>query len=259
MTEPTATLTRPSFLNTERGVSIAYHKIAGASPGVLFCGGFMSDMTGAKALALESFCRARGQAYTRFDYAGHGQSSGRFEEGCVGDWTADALAILDRVTEGPQIVVGSSMGAWIALNLALARPTRVAALVTIAAAPDFTEDLMWAQFSPDARRKLEIEGVYHQPSAYGDAPYPITLRLIEDGRLHLRLRGPIAFDKPARLLHGMRDPDVPWQRSLDLAERLAASDVQVILIKDGDHRLSRDADLVLLTRTLGSLLDPANG
>jgi len=255
MIDSTAALERPSFIECESGVSIAYHKTAGKSPGVIFCGGFMSDMTGTKAVTLEAYCRARGHAFVRFDYRGHGQSSGRFEDGSVGAWSEDAKAVLDRLTDGPQIVVGSSMGGWIALNLALVRPDRVAAIIGIAPAPDFTEDLIWAAFTPEMRRKLETEGVIHQPSAYSDKPYAITMRLIEDGRRHLRLRGTIPFTGPVRILHGMQDPDVPWQRSLVLADKLATTDVQVVLVKDGDHRLSRDQDLALLTRTLGEVID----
>ncbi len=214
----------------------------------------MSDMTGGKALALEAFCRRRGQAFVRFDYAGHGQSSGKFEDGTIGDWTADALAVLDGLTSGPQVIVGSSMGGWIALNLALARPHRVAALVGVAAAPDFTEDLMWHEFPPEAQMLLETDGVIYEPSDYSDKPYPITMKLIQEGRDHLLLRGDIAFDRPVRLLHGMLDTDVPWKRSLLLAEKLQSQDVRVILVKDGDHRLSRDQDLELLTNTVNEFL-----
>jgi pimeloyl-ACP methyl ester carboxylesterase len=254
MTDTTALLAAPSFLDSGRGVSIAYHSTAGKSPGVMFCGGFMSDMTGTKALRLEAFCRSRGHAFTRFDYAGHGQSQGKFEDGTIGDWTADALAVLDRATKGPVVLVGSSMGGWIALNLALARPDRVAALVGIAAAPDFTEDLMWHDFPPEAQMILETEGVIYEPSDYSDKPYPITMNLIHEARAHLLLRGDIAIDMPVRLLHGMLDPDVPWKRSLMLAEKLRAQDVRVTLIKDGDHRLSREQDLELLTRTVDDLV-----
>jgi pimeloyl-ACP methyl ester carboxylesterase len=247
MTDTTALLAAPSFLDSGRGVSIAYHSTAGKSPGVMFCGGFMSDMTGAKALRL-------GQAFTRFDYAGHGQSEGKFEDGTIGDWAADALAVLDRATRGPLVLVGSSMGGWIALKLALARPDRVAALVGVAAAPDFTEDLMWHEFPAEAKMVLETEGVIYEPSDYSDRPYPITMNLIHEARGHLLLRGDIAIDMPVRLLHGMLDPDVPWKRSLMLAEKLSAQDVCVTLIKDGDHRLSREQDLELLTRTVQDLI-----
>lgn len=254
MTDSTPSQTPPSFLESERGVSIAYYTSSGKSPGVMFCGGFMSDMTGSKAITLETFCRKLGHGFLRFDYTGHGQSSGRFEDGTIGSWTSDALAVLDTLTEGPQVIVGSSMGGWIAVNLALARPNRIAGLVTIAAAPDFTEDLIWAELPPDAQMMLETEGVIYEPSEYSEKPYPITMTLIQEGRRHLRLRGPIAIDVPVRLLHGMRDPDVPWQRSLLLAEKLTSDDVRVTLVKDGDHRLSREPDLALIARTVSDLL-----
>jgi pimeloyl-ACP methyl ester carboxylesterase len=254
MTNTTAVLARPAFLEQGRGVSIAYHSTPGKSPGVMFCGGFMSDMTGGKAMALEAFCRERGQGFVRFDYAGHGQSAGRFEDGTIGGWTEDALAVLDRVAQGPQIIVGSSMGGWIAINLALARADRVAALVGVAAAPDFTEDLIWRDLPSEAQMMLETDGVIYEPSEYSEKPYPITMTLIHEARAHLRLRGDIAIDCPVRLLHGMLDPDVPWKRSLTLAEKLRTQDVRVVLVKDGDHRLSREQDLALLTRTVGELL-----
>jgi len=244
----------PQFLDAGPGVSIAYHRLPGKSPGVVFLGGFMSDMTGSKALALEAFCRARGQACLRFDYRGHGASSGKFEEGTIGRWAEDAFAAIDRLTEGPQILVGSSMGGWIALLVALRMPARVAGLVGIAAAPDFTEDLMWAAFSPDKRETLQRDGVIHEPSQYGERPYGITYELIRDGRKHLLLRDPLKLRCPVRLLHGMLDPDVPWQRSLRLADKLETGDARVTLIKDGDHRLSRDQDLALLCRTVEELL-----
>jgi pimeloyl-ACP methyl ester carboxylesterase len=255
MTDTTDVLARPVFLDSGRGVSIAYHSTPGKSPGVMFCGGFMSDMTGSKALALEAFCRDRGQSFVRFDYAGHGRSSGRFEEGTIGAWTEDALTVLDRVAKGPQVIVGSSMGGWIALNLALARPDRIAALVGIAAAPDFTEDLIWHDLPSEAKMMLETDGVIYEPSEYSEKPYPITMTLIHEAREHLRLRGgDIEIDCPVRLLHGMQDSDVPWKRSLMLAEKLRAHDVRVVFVKDGDHRLSREQDLALLTRTVGELL-----
>jgi pimeloyl-ACP methyl ester carboxylesterase len=254
MTDTTAVLARPAFLDSGRGVSIAYHSTPGKSPGVMFCGGFMSDMTGGKALALEAFCRGRGQAFVRFDYAGHGQSSGRFEDGTIGAWTEDALAVLDRVAQGPQVIVGSSMGGWIAINLALARPDRLKALVGIAAAPDFTDDLIWHDLPPEAQMMLETDGVVYERSEYDDRPYPITMNLIHEARDHLRLRGEIAIDAPVRLLHGMLDADVPWKRSLMLAEKLRTPDVRVVLVKDGDHRLSREQDLALLTRTVEDLI-----
>ncbi|HTY67451.1 MAG TPA: alpha/beta hydrolase [Alphaproteobacteria bacterium] len=240
-------------LHGQNGVSIAYHRTRGKSPGVVFLGGFMSDMTGTKAVTLEEFCRARGQAFLRFDYRGHGASSGRFEDGTIGLWADDALAAFDQLTDGPQILVGSSMGGWIALLTALARRGRVAGLVGIAAAPDFTEDLLWNAFPPDQRAALLREGVLRLPSEYSDKPYSIALKLIEDGRRHLLLRETIDLACPVRLLHGMRDPDVPWQRSVKLAEQLAAPDVRVVLVKDGDHRLSREQDLALLCRSVEEL------
>lgn len=244
----------PDTLRGRDGVSIAYHRTRGKSPGVVFMGGFMSDMTGSKATTLEAFCRARGQAFLRFDYQGHGASSGRFEDGAIGVWARDALAAFDALTDGPQILVGSSMGGWIALLTARQRRGRVAGLVGIAAAPDFTEDLLWAVLPPDKRDELTRTGVLHVPSEYSERPYSITLKLIEDGRRHLLLRAPLDLTCPVRLLHGMRDPDVPWQRSLQLADALVSADVRVHLVKDGDHRLSREQDLKLLCETVGELL-----
>jgi pimeloyl-ACP methyl ester carboxylesterase len=224
------------------GGRLAFHHLPGAAPGLLFCGGYTSDMSGTKALALEAHCRARGRAFTRFDYRGHGASSGRFIDGTIGAWRDDALAIVDRVTQGPLIVAGSSMGGWIMLLLALARPERIHGLVGIAAAPDFSEELL-AQASAAERRQLERQGHWLQASAYGDEPYPVTRRLLEDARQHLVLRGPLAIRCPVHLLHGQRDPDVPWQTALRLAEWLESDDVTVELIKAGDHRLSTPPDL----------------
>ena len=213
----------------------------------------MSDMTGTKAMALESWAKNAGRAFLRFDYQGHGASSGRFEEGTIGLWAEDAIAALDALTDGPQILVGSSMGGWIMLLTALARPERVAALVGIAAAPDFTEDLMWPAFDEETRATLQREGVIHQPSDYDDEPYTITLKLIEEARQHLLLRSPIPIPCPVRLIQGMADADVPWQTALRLAEALETSDVEVQLVKAGDHRLSTPEDLARLTATVESL------
>jgi pimeloyl-ACP methyl ester carboxylesterase len=243
----------PNFLPLADGRRLAYHRVPGAPPGVLFCGGYTSDMTGTKALALEAFCRARGRAFTRFDYAGHGASSGDFAEGTIGAWSEDALAIVDRVSEGPLLVVGSSMGGWIMLLVALARPERVAGLIGIAAAPDFTEDLLLAQATPEQRRALAAQGHWMQPSAYGGDPYPVTRELIEEARGHLVLRGPIPIRCPVHLLHGQRDPDVPWSRALRLAEQLASGDVTIELIKAGDHRLSTERDLARITAAIERL------
>jgi len=245
-------VTEPQTLRRPDGTPIAYHHSPGRQPGVLFCGGFMSDMSGTKALALESFCNRNDRAFTRFDYRGHGQSGGRFVDGTIGHWADDAMTVLDQVTSGPQVVVGSSMGGWIMLLLALRRPERVAALVGIAPAPDFVER-MWDGFSDEIRQTLLRDGVYHEPSEYSDEPYAITLQLIEDGRKHLVLPGAGKIACPVRILHGMRDPDVPWRQSLELVERLGSDDVTVTFVKNGDHRLSEPADIERLCRTVEEL------
>lgn len=252
----TESSTAPHYLTFPGGErpSIAYRPTAGKPPGIMFLGGFASDMTGTKATELEHWASDLGHGYIRFDYRGHGQSHGKFTDGTIGAWRDDALAVFDRAATGPQILVGSSMGGWVALLLALARPGRVAGLVLIAAAPDFTEDLIWARLDETRRAAIERDGVFLEPSQYS-APLPITRALIEDGRDHLLLRDTIAIDVPVRLIHGMRDPDVPWQTSLRVAERLKTPDVRVALVKDGDHRLSRDDDLVLIELTIEDLID----
>ncbi len=210
-------------------------------------------MGGTKAGVLADYCRARDRPYLRFDYLGHGASSGDFRAGTIGRWLEDSLAAIDRLTEGPQILVGSSMGCWIALLAALARPGRVAGFVGIAGAPDFTEDLVWVRLNEAQRRRLLAEGELLYDSAYEEGQIPFTRGLIEEGRRHLLLRGPIALNCPVRLLHGMADPDVPYTTSLRLAERLAGTEVVVELIEDGDHRLSREADLARLTAAVEDL------
>jgi pimeloyl-ACP methyl ester carboxylesterase len=210
-------------------------------------------MTGTKALFLEDYCRRRGQAYVRFDYFGHGASSGDIALGTIGRWRDDAVAIIDSLTTGPQILVGSSMSGWIMLLAALARRERIAALVGIAGAPDFTEELLWPRLTLAQRREIMERGAVVLPSDYDPAGYLYTRALIEDGRRHLLLGGPIALDMPVRLLHGMRDASVPWQLSLRLAEALASRDVVVTLVKDGDHRLSSEPDLARLAQTLDAL------
>ncbi|HEX3535159.1 MAG TPA: alpha/beta hydrolase [Stellaceae bacterium] len=236
------------------GATIAYRRSPGATPGIVFLGGFRSDMTGTKALFLEEYCRQRGRAFVRFDYFGHGASSGDFALGTIGRWRDDAIAVLDSLTEGPQILVGSSMGGWIMLLAALARPQRIAALVGIAAAPDFTADLLRARLSAEQRRELEQDGSVMLPSDYDPAGYLYTKALIDDGNRHLLLRAPIRLAVPVRLLHGLPDASVPWQTSLRLAERLIGWDVTVTLVKDGDHRLSSEVDLARLARTLDELV-----
>lgn len=213
------------------------------APGLIFLGGFASDMTGTKAMALDAYCAATGRAFVRFDYRGHGQSSGKFTDGTISAWHDDVLAIIDRLTEGPQILIGSSMGGWLMLLAALARPNRIHALIGLAPAPDFTEELMWQSMDAGMQQRLMQEGRIEEPSAYSDQPYVITRDLIEDGRRHLLLSHPIHIDRPVRLLHGQKDDDVPFNVSLRLADRLMTRDVVVSLIKDGDHRLSRPQDI----------------
>jgi pimeloyl-ACP methyl ester carboxylesterase len=242
-----------AILTREDGATIAYHRLAGAAPGIVFLGGFRSDMTGAKALFLHNYCRERGRAYVRFDYFAHGQSSGDFADGTISRWRDDAVAVIDSLTEGPQILVGSSMGGWIMVLAGLARPARIAAVVGIAAAPDFTTDLLPRRLSEAQRRTLFIEGGILLPSAYDPAGYLYTRALVEDGDRNLVLRGDIPLTCPVRLLHGLSDESVPWQQSQKLAERLTSTDVTLTLIKDGDHRLSRDRDLARLAATLDEL------
>jgi pimeloyl-ACP methyl ester carboxylesterase len=247
-------MTEQGFVPAPDGTPLAYARTQGRGPGVVFLGGFRSDMTGTKATFLESWCRAHGHGFLRFDYAGHGASGGSFQDGTIGRWAADALAVIEALTDGPQILVGSSMGGWIMLEVFLARPERVRAMVGIAAAPDFSEDLIWNNWPEAKRTTLLRDGVVVEPSAHDPAGYPITRALIEDGRTRLRLRGRIPFPGPVRLLHGMQDAEVPWQTSIRLAEALQSDDVRVILLKDSDHRLSREADLALLGGTLAGLL-----
>jgi pimeloyl-ACP methyl ester carboxylesterase len=237
------------------GVALAWAGRAGKRPTVVFLPGFASDMTGTKATVLDGFCAARGQGFLRFDYAGHGASGGAFADGTIGSWTADALAVIDAAAaDGPLVLVGSSMGGWIALLVALARPDRVAGLIGVAAAPDFTEALMWEAMTFEERARLMAHGSISVPNPYGP-PTPVTRALIEDGRRHLLLTGaPIGLRCPVRLLHGQADREVPWELALRTAEAIGGGDVQVTLLKDGDHRLSRPADLALLERTVDALL-----
>jgi pimeloyl-ACP methyl ester carboxylesterase len=240
-------------LDRGNGIQLAWARLPGRSPTVVFLPGFRSHMQGDKALHLLRLCTETSQALLRFDYSGHGASSGRFEDGTIGAWANEAVTVIDRLTEGPLILVGSSMGGWIALLASLARPARIAGLVGIAAAPDFTETLVWQAMAPAERTRLAHDGILHVASHYGE-PLAITRTLIEDGRNHLLLGAPIPLACPVRLLHGQRDPDVPWETSLRLAERITGEDVQIILVKDGEHRLSRSRDLALLARTVTALL-----
>ncbi len=235
------------------GTPLAFRRIAGRGPGILFLGGFNSDMTGTKAEALAAWATAHGRAFCRFDYAGHGASGGDFRDGTIGRWAADAAMVLETLTDGPQILVGSSMGGWIAALLAREAPARVAALVGIAPAPDFTEELMWPQFNAEIRATIARDGVWFRPSEYGQA-YPITRALIEDGKRQSVLSGPLDFAFPVRIIQGMRDTDVPWKHALRFAEAIAGDDVIVTLVKDGDNRLSRPQDISLLQAALSRLL-----
>jgi pimeloyl-ACP methyl ester carboxylesterase len=254
MAEAYPVAAKAAILQRENGAAIAYHHTPGAAPGVVFCTGFRSDMQGGKALALEAHCRSKGQQCTRFDFQGHGESSGDFLACTIGEWLADTLAVLDGVTEGPQIVVGSSMGGWIALLAARARPEKVAGVVGIAAAVDLTRRL-WNRIDDATRSVLQSKGVWMRPSEYEAAGYPITMKLIQEGARHLLLPGPIPFDGPVRLLHGQRDDAVPWQLSLEVAAALTGGSVEVTLVKDGDHRLSRDVDIARLLRTVDEVTD----
>jgi pimeloyl-ACP methyl ester carboxylesterase len=228
---------------------IAIRQRAGASPGLFWLGGFKSDMRGTKAEALDLWARDHGRAMTRFDYSGHGESGGDFTDGTIGCWLEESLAVFDVCCRGPQVAIGSSMGGWLALLLAQELARRVtpratlAALVLVAPAVDFTEELMWKRFPPEAKREIETTGVWARPSQYSDEPYPITRGLIEDGRKHLLLHGMIETGCPVRILQGVQDPDVPWQHAIELTSRFARDDVVLTLVKDGDHRLSRPEDI----------------
>ncbi len=240
-------------LRRSDGVHLAWSHLPGAGPTIVFLPGFRSDMMGSKALELRNFCAETGQAMLRLDYAGHGASEGVFEQGTIGSWAKDARLVIESRVEGPLVLVGSSMGGWIGLLLARMLGVRVAGFIGIAAAPDFTETLMWQSMTPHEQAALIKAGQISVPSDYGE-PLVITHALIEEGRNQLILDGPIPLTAPVRLLQGQRDPDVPWETALKLAACITGDDVQVILIKDGDHRLSRPSDLALLVRTLATLL-----
>lgn len=241
---------------TERGagVALAYELLEGAGPVIVFCPGYASDMGGTKAMRLWHWCDVTGRAMLRFDYSGHGQSGGRFIDGCIGDWFQDAAHVIAAVLGEREIVlVGSSMGGWISLLLGCGMGARLRGMVLIAPAPDFTERMAKPALSAAQWEILQTQGVVYQESQYGD-PLPFTLKLLEDGARHLLMDGEIPIDCPVRVLHGMRDKDVPWQLSLRLAECLRAEDVRLVFLKDGDHRLSREQDLTLLERVVGEVL-----
>ncbi|MFO1128169.1 MAG: alpha/beta hydrolase [Rhodospirillales bacterium] len=241
-------------LTAADGETIAYRRMPGRGPGVVFFTGYKSDMTGQKAVRLEEACRAEGRAFVRFDYTGHGESSGAFVDGTIGRWRDDAVLVLDKLTDGPQVLVGSSLGGWIALLVALARPRRVAGLIGVAAAPDFTEDLIPLVLSPSDRALLAAGGTVQMQDCDGGEPTPVKQAFLDEGRLHLLLRAEIGIEAPVRLIHGMADRDVPWATALRLCERLRSPDVTVTLVKDGEHRLSRPEDLDRLNDTLALLL-----
>jgi pimeloyl-ACP methyl ester carboxylesterase len=241
------------FLDTDQGRRLAYHRFSGREPGVVFLGGLRSDMTGTKAVQLEEWARRSGRAFLRFDYSGHGASSGSFTEGCIGDWAEDAMAAITSLTEGPVVLVGSSMGGWISLLMARRMPEKLAGLVTIAAAPDFTEDGMWDNWSEDQRETLMSEGQLALPSDYGEDMI-ITRRMIEDGRMQLVLRDPLALTVPVRMLQGTADEDVEMAVALRLLEHLDGPDIRLELVKGADHRFSDAACLDTITRALDEVL-----
>ncbi len=238
--------------------TIRAHRIEGSSPTVVFCGGFRSDMTGTKATALDAWCRDRGQGFVRFDYTGHGESDGEFEAATIGQWLQDTLAVIDDLTAEPLVLVGSSMGGWIMLLAAQQRPERIAGLVGIASAPDFTERLLWAGLDEGQQKALTETGRLSLRSDYLDNPTIVTTTLISEGRQHLLLNGPLDIPCPIRLLHSLDDPDVPWQLSLEIQQRVTHGDVQLTLLKDAGHRMSRSEDIALILDTTGQLLEHIN-
>jgi len=260
MTSSPGPADEPAFIEVGAGDStrrIAVRARAGAGPGLFWLGGFNSDMKGTKAQALDSWAAERGRACLRFDYSGHGESGGKFVDGTIGRWLEDSVAVFTQFCRGPQVVVGSSMGGWMALLLAReiakrAMDASLAGLVLIAPAPYFTEELMWKGFSPEIRREIEHKGVWLRPSEYGE-PYPITRDLIEDGRNHLLLGRAIEIGCPVHILQGAQDPDVPWQHALALAHRLPAEDVVLTMIQDGDHRLSRPQDIARILAAVAEM------
>lgn len=242
---------------------IAVRRREGRGPGLVWLGGFKSDMLGTKARELDAYAQDHGRACVRFDYSGHGESSGDFKDGTIGAWLEESLAVIETCCDGPQILIGSSMGGWMALLVARAmrqaciegraRAT-LAGLVLIAPAPDFTEDLMWARFTPQMRDEIERNGVWHRPSDYGE-PYPITKQLIEEGRNHLLLNGMLDVGCPVRILQGVQDEDVPWQHAFKLTHCLPSDDVVLTLVQDGDHRLSRPQDIARILAAVTELAE----
>lgn len=246
-------MTKPVFLDTPSGRRIAYHQTSGQGVGVVFLGGFKSDMEGTKALYLQDWAQAHNRPFLRFDYSGHGQSSGDFLDGCIGDWAADAGAVVATLTQAPQILVGSSMGGWISLLVARAMPEKVAGLVGVAAAPDFTEDSMWDSFDDHTKSTLQSQGQVALPSEYDDGPYIITQKLIEDGRAQLVLRRPLDLPFPVRLLQGTADEDVDMAVALRLLSHADGDDIRLTLVKGADHRFSNPECLGLIRKAIHSV------
>ncbi len=246
------------FFETNQRRRLAYHQSSQkpGTAGIVFLGGFHSDMQGTKALFLEDWAQSQGRSFLRFDYSGHGQSSGRFADGSIGEWAQDAAAIINALTKGPQVLVGSSMGGWIALILAKSMPERVAGLVGIAAAPDFTEDSMWAGFDNDQRQQLLAKGQIELPSEY-DAPYIITKKLINDGRNQLVLRDPLLLPFPTRFLQGTADKDVDQSVALRLLEHASGDDIHLTLVKGADHRFSTSECLEMICNAIDQV-SPCN-
>lgn len=245
---------KTEFLTNLDGTTIAYQKIPGQLPGIVFLGGLMSDLTGTKASFLADYCKQSGRAYLRFDYFGHGNSSGQFQHGTIGRWKQNALTVVDELTEGPQILVGSSMGGWLMILVAKERTERIAGLIGIASAPDFTQSII-ESLDLDQKKALEVQGFYYLSMAGGErSVYPIIKTTIDEGFNHHILGGPIAIHCPVRLMHGLQDEYVPWQQSLRLMERLESKNIELTLIKEGDHRLTREEDLKLLARTIEEMI-----
>jgi pimeloyl-ACP methyl ester carboxylesterase len=243
------------YVTARTGERLAFQYTPGRLPTVVFLSGYASDMSGSKALYLEARVRARGHGFLRLDYSGHGVSEGDFIDGCVGRWADDALTVIREATSGPLLLVGSSMGGWIMLIVARELADRVRALVGIAAAPDFTEELMWHSLDATQRDELLTRGELYLDSDYVDDPYPVTSKLIADGRDQLQLQDSISLTCPVRLIHGLEDNDVPWRTSITLAEKLDSRDVQITLVKGGGHRLAEAEQLTLIAETIEQLLD----
>ncbi len=233
---------------------IAYRRFSGDGPGIIFLAGHGSDMESSKALFLEDWAQTQRQAFLRFDYRGHGQSSGSMNTTNISDWTEDVITVIDDLSEGPQILVGSSLGGWLMLNAALARPERIVGLIGIAAAPDFTEDLIWAGLNADQRSHMQLNGKIALPNPYSHESVVYPFHLIEDGRSHLRLRGKLKIDKPIRLLHGMQDDEVPWKTATRIADCATSDDIRIHLIKNAGHRFSEPQQLALLGQVTATLV-----